>query len=222
MESRHEQVRDSAVHPTSIRFSAERTVRYDTYLFNLQPHMHVRGKHISYTAVFPDGREQKLLSIPNYQFNWQMIYTPTEPIFLPKGTKMVLEGAFDNSAMNLTNPDPSQEVKFGPQSWDEMFIGHTQIAAPARNRRSKGLAPTSIVLFRRPTCLKSAPNLVPHGLRGNGSVCRSAARALPSAERTRHAYPRGAWVRGRGWARARVFELESRVSIPPACRSARS
>ena len=43
---------------------------------------------------------------------------------------MVLVGAFDNSPMNLTNPDPSQEVKFGPQSWDEMFLGHMQIAAP--------------------------------------------------------------------------------------------
>ena len=63
---------------------AERTVRHDTYVFNLQPHMHVRGKHISYTAVFPDGTEKKLLSVPNYQFNWQMIYTPKEPIFLPK------------------------------------------------------------------------------------------------------------------------------------------
>ena len=87
---------------------AEREVKHDTHLFNLQPHMHVRGKRVSYTAIFPDGTERKLLSVPNYQFNWQMIYTPKEPIFLPKGTTMVVEGAFDNSSMNLTNPDPSK------------------------------------------------------------------------------------------------------------------
>ena len=91
--------------------------------------MHFRGKRGSYTAVFPDGEERKLISIPNYQFNWQMIYTPKEPIFLPAGTKIVCEGAFDNSSMNLANPDPESEVRWGPQSWDEMFIGHMQIGA---------------------------------------------------------------------------------------------
>ena len=109
--------------------SAERTVQADTYLFNFQPHMHFRGKRVSCTAIFPDGRVEKLLSVPNYQFNWQMIYTPTKPIFLPKGTKIVAEGAFDNSAMNLNNPSPDKEVRFGLQSWDEMFLAHMQIAA---------------------------------------------------------------------------------------------
>jgi peroxiredoxin len=117
-------------HDGDVPVRAERLVKHDTHLFNLQPHMHVRGKRVSYTAIFPDGTERKLLSVPNYQFNWQMIYTPKEPIFLPKGTTMVVEGAFDNSSMNLTNPDPSQEVRWGDQSWDEMFLGHTQIAAP--------------------------------------------------------------------------------------------
>ena len=117
--------------------SAERMVKHDAYLFNLQPHMHVRGKRVSYTAFFPDGTQRKLLSVPNYQFNWQMIYTPKEPIFLPEGTKIVAEGAFDNSSMNLTNPAPDQEVRFGPQSWDEMFICHMQISAPMEPKEPK-------------------------------------------------------------------------------------
>jgi len=108
---------------------AEREVKTDSYLFNMQPHMHVRGKYVSYKAVFPDGREQKLLNVPKYDFNWQMIYTPKERMFLPAGTKIVCEGGFDNSAMNTQNPDPEAEVRWGPQSWDEMFIGHMQIAA---------------------------------------------------------------------------------------------
>ena len=76
-----------------------------------------------------DGEVRKLLNVPNYHFNWQMIYTPVEPIFLPKGTKVVVTGAFDNSAMNLGNPAPDEEVRYGPQSWEEMFIGHMQIGS---------------------------------------------------------------------------------------------
>ncbi len=108
---------------------AERTVKVDSHLYNFQPHMHFRGKRMLYTAVFPDGREQKLLNVPNYDFNWQMIYTPKEPIFLPEGTKIVCEGGFDNSKANPANPAPEKEVRWGPQSWDEMFIGHLQLAA---------------------------------------------------------------------------------------------
>ena len=115
----------------------ERTVREDSYLYNLQPHMHFRGKRVLYTAYYPDGTVEKLLNVPNYQFNWQMIYTPKEPIFLPKGTKIVAEGAFDNSAMNLANPDPSQEIRYGPQSWDEMFIAHMQIGKVAETDSDK-------------------------------------------------------------------------------------
>ena len=108
---------------------AERTVKKDSHIYNLQPHMHFRGKRMLYTAVFPDGREQKLLNVPNYNFNWQMIYTPKKPIFVPAGTKIVCEGAFDNSKANPANPAPDKEVRWGPQSWDEMFIGHLQLAA---------------------------------------------------------------------------------------------
>ena len=98
--------------------------------------MHFRGKRMLYTAVFPDGREQKLLNVPNYDFNWQMIYTPKKPIFLPAGTKIVCEGAFDNSKANPANPAPDKEVRWGPQSWDEMFIGHLQLAA-VKSRRDE-------------------------------------------------------------------------------------
>ncbi len=108
--------------------TASATIEKDSYLYNLAPHMHYRGKRISYSAQFPDGRIESLLSIPNFQHNWQMIYRLREPLFLPAGTVIKVEGAFDNSALNLLNPDPDQTVRWGDQVWDEMFIVWMRVA----------------------------------------------------------------------------------------------
>ena len=37
--------------------------------------------------------------------------------------KLVCTASFDNSEGNPANPDPSDTVKFGPQTWHEMMIG---------------------------------------------------------------------------------------------------
>jgi len=94
----------------------------DTWLYSFAPHMHYRGKHIRFSAKYPDGSTESLLSIPNFQHNWQMVYRLSEPILLPAGTEIVAEGAFDNSRYNPLNPDPAQQVIWGDQVWDEMFI----------------------------------------------------------------------------------------------------
>ena len=92
-------------------------------LWSLSPHMHFRGSRMKYTAVYPDGREEVLLSVPNYNFAWQTMYEFKEPKSLPAHTRIVLEGAFDNSAGNPFNPDASKRVRFGEQTFEEMFIG---------------------------------------------------------------------------------------------------
>lgn len=76
-----------------------------------------------YTAVYPDGSTEELLSVPNYQFAWQYVYHLAEPKLMPAGTKIIVSGAFDNSAQNPYNPDPNATVRFGEQTYDEMFIG---------------------------------------------------------------------------------------------------
>ena len=98
------------------------------YLYGFAPHMHYRGKRIKFAAQYPDGSTENLLSIPNFQHNWQMNYRLREPKLLPAGTTIIAEGAFDNSAFNPLNPDPSQEVKWGDQVWDEMFIAWMRIS----------------------------------------------------------------------------------------------
>ncbi len=92
-------------------------------IHSLMPHMHFRGKRMSFTAQYPDGSEEMLLSIPAYSFNWQLSHELEKPVRVPAGTKIVATGAFDNSEQNDFNPDPSIEVNWGEQSWEEMFMG---------------------------------------------------------------------------------------------------
>jgi hypothetical protein len=109
---------------------ATMTLREDIMLTSFAPHMHVRGKAFKYTAVYPDGRSEVLLDVPKYDFNWQLTYIPKKPIMLPKGTKIDCVAFFDNSTNNKYNPDPTKEVRWGDQTWEEMMIGwYTYIRA---------------------------------------------------------------------------------------------
>jgi hypothetical protein len=99
------------------------TVSEDVTLYTLMPHMHFRGKDFTYTAVYPDGRREILLRVPKYDFNWQLTYSLKKPLALPKGTRIECVAHFDNSKGNLANPDPTAEVRWGDQTWEEMMIG---------------------------------------------------------------------------------------------------
>jgi mono/diheme cytochrome c family protein len=99
-------------------------------LRSLQPHMHVRGKDFTYFAKLPPakdgtpGIEEKLLFVPHYDFNWQHEYILAEPRRLPAGTVLEVVAHFDNSKANPANPDPTQTVWFGLQTYEEMMIGY--------------------------------------------------------------------------------------------------
>ncbi|HSB11755.1 MAG TPA: thiol-disulfide isomerase [Blastocatellia bacterium] len=92
-------------------------------IVDLMPHMHVRGKDFTYTAVYPDGRSEIVLRVPRYDFNWQLLYQLKEPLYLPKGARLDCVAHFDNSPKNKYNPDPTKEVRWGDQTWEEMMIG---------------------------------------------------------------------------------------------------
>ena len=99
------------------------TFPQDAYVISMLPHMHYRGKDFNYTATFPDGRKEKLLQVSDYDFNWQTVYTLEEPLYVPKGTRIDCVAHWDNSAGNPANPDPTRNVRFGSESYDEMMIG---------------------------------------------------------------------------------------------------
>ena len=95
----------------------------DVLAFDLHPHAHYRGKAMDFVAHYPDGTTETLLSVPNYDFNWQTSYKLETPKLLPQGTRVTYTTWWDNSAQNLANPDPNREVPWGLQSIDEMLFG---------------------------------------------------------------------------------------------------
>ena len=102
--------------------TAERVIEKDALLFAMLPHAHFRGKASTYEAFYPDGTSEVLLNVPNYDFNWQTSYILEEPKYLPAGTRLKNTFVWDNSAQNPANPDPTREVPWGEQSWDEMLF----------------------------------------------------------------------------------------------------
>ncbi len=102
---------------------ADHVFKKDSLLFTLLPHAHYRGKSARFTAHFPNGEEEVLLSVPNFSFNWQLTYTLAEPRFIPKGTSVVFTMTWDNSKQNLSNPDPEALVLWGRQAEHEMQYG---------------------------------------------------------------------------------------------------
>jgi hypothetical protein len=106
------------------------TTREEIALDSFTPHMHLRGKDFQYTVVYPDGRREVLLSVPHYDFNWQLRYHLKQPLTLPKGTRIECVAHFDNSPNNKFNPDPTKAVHWGEQTWDEMMIGFFTYTVP--------------------------------------------------------------------------------------------
>jgi len=102
--------------------AAEMTTTADVTLRQILPHTHLRGKSWEYTVTYPDGRNEVILSVPKYDFNWQTSYVFAEPLKLPKGSKLRAVAHYDNSAGNNSNPDPTVEVHWGDQTWEEMMF----------------------------------------------------------------------------------------------------
>ncbi len=94
----------------------------DVELVSMFPHMHVRGKDMTYTLTYPSGETETLLSVPHYDFNWQLGYDVAKPIKIPKGTRMKVTAHYDNSVNNKFNPDPNQTVYYGDMTWEEMMF----------------------------------------------------------------------------------------------------
>ena len=94
-----------------------------------------RGKKWEYSVIHPDGRTEVILSVPKYDFNWQTSYIFATPLKLAKGSKIRAIAHYDNSAQNPRNPGPDQEVTWGPQSWNEMFLPFLELSVDDRDLR---------------------------------------------------------------------------------------
>jgi hypothetical protein len=94
--------------------------KQDAHLWAIFPHTHLRGKSWAYRVVYPDGNSKVLLTVPKYDFNWQTYYILAEPVAMPKGTRIEAIAHYDNSKNNASNPDPTKDVHWGDQTWQEM------------------------------------------------------------------------------------------------------
>ncbi len=77
-------------------------------IYQFQPHAHMRAKDFKYTVVYPDGREQTVLSVPKYDFNWQLAYQLETPLKLPAGSKLIVTAHYDNSSREQEQPESRQ------------------------------------------------------------------------------------------------------------------
>ena len=123
------------------------TFEKDTLLYSMLPHSHFRGIASDFVATYPDGTTEMLLSVPDYDFNWQTSYEFKEPRFMPAGTTILHSTTWDNSAQNPANPDPNQVVTWGEQSFQEMLFASLvfrqldeEEVAQYKNKASGGLA----------------------------------------------------------------------------------
>jgi hypothetical protein len=131
---------------------AESTTGVESRLTYVQPHMHLRGKDYEVRVIYPTGETQVVFK-GKWDFDWQLGYELAQPLLLPKGTRIVTIAHYDNSANNKFNPDPTKEVRWGPQNWDEMQSGFLGFLVPRSTDITKLLK-------------ASGPSLLPRGKSG--------------------------------------------------------
>ena len=110
---------NAPAHPESAYFEFRR----DAVLYSILPHSHYRGRSSTFELEHPDGGLETLLSVPNYDFNWQRGYDFVEPRAIAAGSRLIHKTVYDNSSRNPGNPDPERTVGWGLQSHDEMLYG---------------------------------------------------------------------------------------------------
>jgi len=115
---------------SNYQVDAKITLQDDATLIDMLPHMHFRGKSFEYRITYPNGEKETLLNVPHYDFNWQLTYDLAQPRRMPAGTVIECTAHYDNSPNNPANPDPTKEVHFGEQTWEEMMFGFFDVAVP--------------------------------------------------------------------------------------------
>ena len=207
-------------------------------IYQFHPHAHLRGKDFTYTVVYDDGREQTVLSVPKYDFHWQLAYDLKTPLELPAGSKLVVTAHYDNSANNKNNPAADKEVHFldsGNQTWDEMFTPFIQYTIDSHERS----APLDII--EASGCLEQTPAgawmltqagdpvisktqgtssmVLKAGTRVNcwgvvSTNCSGQDSSTPGSRRAQRVAVQGVVITGAGRSRINVTSLQT---IAPAC-----
>jgi hypothetical protein len=136
----HAEVKDSAVVPQ------------DVEVIGITPHAHLLCRDMKVDARLPDGTVRPLIWIKDWDFNWQGQYRYSEPVILPKGTRVEMRYIYDNSEANPHNPShPPKRVTFGEQTTNEMAFAFLQVALPGRE---------DVPAFRRAATLSRVQDMI--------------------------------------------------------------
>ena len=95
----------------------------DVEAIAVSPHMHRLGSDMRMVVIYPDGRKQDLINIPEWDPAWQGTYRFRKPITLPRGSTVQAIAHFDNSAHARNPNSPPKNVGWGYGSTDEMCEG---------------------------------------------------------------------------------------------------
>jgi hypothetical protein len=110
----------------------------DVTLYLASPHGHLRLADMTYVVTYPDGREETILSVPRFDFNWQLVFQWAQPLRIPAGSTIKAIAHYDNSRTNRANPAPDAEVLWGEQTTDEMFNGYVDLSIDKMDVRLEG------------------------------------------------------------------------------------
>lgn len=111
----------------------------DIHIVTFMPHLHMRGKSMEFKAIYPDGRSEVISNVPNYDFNWQLVYYAKKPVAIPKGTRIQVTTTWDNSSKNKYNPDPTKDVRWGDPTYEEMTIGWIDYTLDKQNLKTTAM-----------------------------------------------------------------------------------
>jgi thiol-disulfide isomerase/thioredoxin len=132
-------------HQDNVPVASSLTLGQETRLLSFMPHMHLRGKDFRYSISRPGEPAEVILSVPAYDFGWQSYYILSEPLSLPKGTRIDCLAHYDNSDKNPYNPDPGKTVRWGDQTFDEMMIGYIDIDLPVGSALTREQEPRDVL-----------------------------------------------------------------------------
>lgn len=117
------------------RVVATQRLPRDVRILGYLPHSHLRGKAARYEVISPSGKSEMLLDVPAYDFNWQLYYQYSKPRRVPRGSTLKYTAWYDNSENNPANPDPTETVYWGEQTFEEMHLGYVEYVVPRRRRK---------------------------------------------------------------------------------------
>lgn len=97
-------------------------INQDLSLMGLSPHMHLLGTDWEVYIEKPDGSRENLISIPEWDFNWQGAYYFPKFVVAPAGSVIHAIAGYDNTTENINNPTiPPKFVAWGENTTDEMY-----------------------------------------------------------------------------------------------------